>query len=72
MFVPVNGDCSKPMLGLSEETLDSLAQKVNIVFHVAATVKFTEKLADAVRVNVAGVKEIIDFCKRCKNLKVSE
>ena len=39
-FVAVNGDCSQPDMGLSEEDKQTLVNEVNIVFHCAASVKF--------------------------------
>ena len=39
-FVAVNGDCSQPDMGLSEEDKQILIDEVNIVFHCAASVKF--------------------------------
>lgn len=43
--------------------------KVNIVFHLAATVRFTEKLKTATAVNVSGTYEVLKLCKAMKNLK---
>ena len=39
-FVAVNGDCSQPDMGLSDEDKQRLIGEVNIVFHCAASVKF--------------------------------
>lgn len=39
-FVAVNGDCSQPDMGLSEEDKLTLMNEVNLVFHCAASVKF--------------------------------
>ncbi|XP_024228369.1 putative fatty acyl-CoA reductase CG5065 [Bombus impatiens] len=48
---PVKGDVSLPDLGLSREDRNLLLEKVNIVFHSAATVRFNEPLDVAVRLN---------------------
>ncbi|KAK1137360.1 hypothetical protein K0M31_001872 [Melipona bicolor] len=48
---PVQGDVNLPDLGLSLEDRIVLIEKVNIVFHVAATVSFKQPLAVAVNIN---------------------
>lgn len=40
-----------------------------MVFHVAATVRFDEKLKQAVAINVRGPQEIITLCRQMTNLK---
>lgn len=45
--------------------------QVSIVFHVAATVRFDEKLKTAVAINVQGPREIVELCKRMTNLKAA-
>lgn len=66
----VPGDCSLPDLGLSPEHRQLLSEKVNVVFHGAATVRFDENLKLAVGINVFGTQEILKFCEEMKNLKV--
>lgn len=39
--------------------------QVSVIFHVAATVRFDEKINTAVAINVRGTKEVIDFAKQC-------
>lgn len=41
-----------------------------IAFNVVASVKFNEKLRDAVEINVLGTKKILDLVMGIKNLKV--
>lgn len=43
---------------------------VDIVFHSAATVRFTEKLNDAIELNTLGTIKVIELCREMKNLKV--
>ena len=69
-IVIVPGDCSLPDLGLSKEDQKTLSDKIDIVFHGAATVKFDENLKIAAGINVFGTQEILKFCKTMKNLKV--
>ncbi|XP_020723448.1 fatty acyl-CoA reductase 1 isoform X1 [Bombus terrestris] len=58
---PVKGDVSLPDLGLSREYRNLLVEKVNIVFHVAATVRFNEPLHVAVNVNTKGTARVIQL-----------
>ena len=60
---PVEGDVSLPDLGLSPAHRTLLIESVNIVFHVAATVRFNEPLNVAVNVNTKGTVRIIELCK---------
>lgn len=48
-----------------------ITREVSIVFHVAATVRFDEKMKLAVPINVRSPKEMIDLCKEISYLKVS-
>lgn len=43
---------------------------VQIVFNVVASVKFNEKLRDAVEINVNGTKKVLDLAMRMQHLKV--
>lgn len=42
---------------------------MSIVFHVAATVKFDEKLRLAAAINVQGPKSILELCRNMSKLK---
>ncbi|RYA67897.1 hypothetical protein DD595_25900, partial [Enterobacter cloacae complex sp. 4DZ3-17B2] len=44
--------------------------EVSIVFNVAATVRFDEKLKIAVAINIAGTKELLELCRQMNSLKV--
>ena len=57
----MKGDVSLPDLGLSREYRNLLVEKVNIVFHVAATVRFNEPLHVAVNVNTKGTARVIQL-----------
>ncbi|EFN86604.1 putative fatty acyl-CoA reductase CG5065 isoform X1 [Harpegnathos saltator] len=67
-IIPVKGDMGMPELGLQPDDKDMLIQRVNIVFHVAATVRFDEPLKVAVNLNIKGTDRILDLCKCMKNL----
>ncbi|CAL7951758.1 unnamed protein product [Xylocopa violacea] len=65
---PVKGDVTLPNLGISPEDRMMLQQRVNIVFHSAATVRFDEPLKVAINMNTKGTERIIEFCRGIKNL----
>lgn len=67
-IIPVMGDVSQPDLGLSEQDRLMLTQKVNIVFHGAATVKFNEPLKVAMNLNTRGTERVIELCTGMINL----
>ncbi|XP_068986780.1 putative fatty acyl-CoA reductase CG5065 [Bombus flavifrons] len=58
---PMKGDASLPDLGLSREDRNLLFEKVNIVFHSAATVRFNEPLHVAINVNTKGTDRVIEL-----------
>lgn len=59
-----------PGLGINMADREILQKNVNIVFHVAATVRFDEKLRLALQVNVSATREIILLAREIPNLKV--
>ncbi|CAG9794554.1 unnamed protein product [Diatraea saccharalis] len=64
----VTGDVMEPGLGLSDEDRTLLVNRVHIIFHVAASVRFDDPLPYAAKLNLGGTKEIIDFAKDVRNL----
>lgn len=69
-IVAIAGDCSEPNLGISSQDWATLIQEVSIVFHVAATVRFDEKLPLAVAINVRSARDVLRLCKEIQDLKV--
>ncbi|XP_052862394.1 fatty acyl-CoA reductase wat [Anopheles cruzii] len=65
----VAGDCMQPALGISASDREVLAENVNIVFHLAATVRFDEKMKTAMQINVKACQDVLDLCHEMKNLK---
>ncbi|KAK1120200.1 hypothetical protein K0M31_012570 [Melipona bicolor] len=65
---PVEGDVSLSDLGLSVADRNILIENVNIVFHVAATVRFNEPLNVAVNVNTKSTARIMELCKELKHV----
>ncbi|KAL4711305.1 hypothetical protein ACJJTC_019146 [Scirpophaga incertulas] len=64
----VAGDAMEPGLGLSEEDRALLVNRVNIIFHVAASVRFDDSLPYAAKLNLGGTLEMIEFAKEVRNL----
>lgn len=69
-LVCIPGDIKEPNLGLCASDTKLLEEQVNIVFHVAATVRFNEPLKDAANLNTFGTQRVMELCLRMSNLKV--
>lgn len=66
----IEGDTGASDLGLAEKDREKLKDRVHVVFHGAATVRFDESLRKAVDINVRGTKLVLLFAREMKNLKV--
>lgn len=71
VLVPVCGDVSLPRLGLSEADRALLRDKVSVVFHGAATVRFDQPIQSTVIMNLRGTRELADLAVGMKKLQVS-
>jgi len=67
--VAVSGDISLPGFGLSPEEERILLAEVSVVFHSAATIRFDEKLTEAVKLNVVAVQTMLELAKRMQKLE---
>ncbi|PZC71173.1 hypothetical protein B5X24_HaOG213943 [Helicoverpa armigera] len=68
-IVPIVGDITEPELGISAADQTMLCQKVSVVFHSAATVKFDEKLKLSVTINMLGTQQLVQLCHRMLSLE---
>lgn len=68
-LVVISGDLELPQLGLREQDLATIVEEVNCVFHVGATVKFTEELRRAILINVGGTDSVVELAKKLKHLQ---
>ncbi|XP_065159367.1 putative fatty acyl-CoA reductase CG5065 [Atheta coriaria] len=68
-IIPIEGDVSLPMLGISEEAKRLLVENVHVVFHSAATVRFSDSLKTAIVLNTQGTKRILELAMEMKKLK---
>ncbi|XP_076223842.1 fatty acyl-CoA reductase wat isoform X2 [Nomia melanderi] len=64
----IEGDAAKEDFGLTPETKTMLTN-TNIIFHVAATVRFNEKIRLAVHTNVRVTKNLLVWAKQLSNIK---
>ncbi len=60
----VVGDIKYKNLGLSEEFLETLGNKINLVIHCAALVKHIGKYEEFKKMNLDGAKNIAEFCMK--------
>lgn len=65
--VPVVGVMDAENMGFSDEILRELRENVNIIFHVAATIKFNTHLRVAIRTNLTGTLRCIELAKSLRN-----
>ncbi|XP_052131985.1 putative fatty acyl-CoA reductase CG5065, partial [Frankliniella occidentalis] len=66
----VRGDCMQKGLGLSPEDRQLLADKVSIVIHSAASVRFNDALKKAVTMNVLSTVAVVELAREMKKLSV--
>uniref|UniRef100_A0A7N0U3G0 Fatty acyl-CoA reductase n=1 Tax=Kalanchoe fedtschenkoi TaxID=63787 RepID=A0A7N0U3G0_KALFE len=68
--IPVAGDISCEDLGVKEDYLkNEMWNEVDVVVNLAATVNFDERYDVALAINTMGPKHILNFAKKCVNLK---
>jgi fatty acyl-CoA reductase len=66
----ISGDINQNNLGLNDNDCKILTENVDIVFHVAATVRFNETLREAANLNTFGTRRVMELCSKMKNLRV--
>jgi len=62
----VEGNVTQEKFGLTEVEFHKLAQRTNIIFHSAASIKFNLPLEEAAAINIQGTKNILEFAQLCK------
>ncbi|CAH9093397.1 unnamed protein product [Cuscuta europaea] len=65
---PVAGDISFKDLGI--ENAEQLLRELDIVINSAATTVFDERYDVAMSINTMGAKNVLNFAKKCHNLKM--
>ncbi|KAJ8673699.1 hypothetical protein QAD02_004961 [Eretmocerus hayati] len=66
----VKGDLLLERCGLSDEDIEILQRESDIIYHAAANVMFTAKVAESLRVNVLATQYIIELAEGCKKLEI--
>ncbi|XP_029895437.1 fatty acyl-CoA reductase 1 isoform X4 [Aquila chrysaetos chrysaetos] len=69
-IIVITSELTQPELDLSEPIKEELIERINIIFHCAATVRFNETLRDAVQLNVTATQQLLFLAQRMKNLEV--
>ncbi|XP_046975946.1 fatty acyl-CoA reductase wat-like [Vanessa cardui] len=69
-IVAIPADCEAAGLGLNITDRQTLIEKVHVIFHSAATVKFDEHLRAALITNVQAPLYLLELAKDMKGLKV--
>ena len=70
-LIPVTGDVSEEGLGLPKVERQFLIDRVSIIFHVAASVRFDDPLRDAIFMNTRSTRDICILAANMKKLVVS-
>ncbi|CAG4986216.1 unnamed protein product [Colias eurytheme] len=67
---PVAGDIESQDLGISPHDREELHRECQIVFHIAASVRFDSFIRDAVNLNIAGTQRTLQLAEGMKKLEV--
>ncbi|MFT7586875.1 MAG: thioester reductase-like protein [Cellvibrionaceae bacterium] len=66
-IVFLNGDLTKPQLGLSSADLERVYSSVNSILHMAASTRFDLTRAQAKKINIDGGRAIVDLAWELQN-----
>jgi fatty acid CoA ligase FadD9 len=66
-IIPLRGDLAKSSFGLDNETYESLANQIDIIFHCGAAVNFVLPYSKLYGPNVCGTREIIRLATYTSN-----
>jgi amino acid adenylation domain-containing protein/thioester reductase-like protein len=65
-IIPVIGNLSQPLLGLSEQQFQEIAEKIDIIYHNGALVNFTYPYSILKAPNVLGTQEVLRLASTTK------
>ena len=65
-IIPVSGDLSQPLLGLSPEQFQKLASQLDAIYHNGALVNFTYPYSVLKAANVLGTQEVLRLASQIK------
>lgn len=69
-LIGVGGDITLPYLGLNEADLATVTTECEVLINNAASVDFTERLDNAVRINTLGPFNLVQLAKACPRLEI--
>ncbi|XP_025994645.1 fatty acyl-CoA reductase 1 isoform X2 [Solenopsis invicta] len=69
-IIPITGDIAAENLGMIKSEREMLIERVSIIFHVAASVRFDDALKEAVFINTRSTRDICILAQSMKNLNV--
>ncbi|XP_065220755.1 fatty acyl-CoA reductase wat-like [Planococcus citri] len=67
---PMKGDTSESDLDISTSDRDIIEREVEIVFHLAATIRFNSPLRKSTYLNIRSLNVLLDIAKNMRHLKV--
>jgi thioester reductase-like protein len=65
-IIPIVGDLSQPLLGLSESRFDHIASQIDVIYHNAAMVNFVYPYLGLKAANVLGTQEVLKLANKIK------
>jgi thioester reductase-like protein len=65
-IIPIRGDLSKPMFGLSPERFEELSKNIDVIYHSAAQIRTLHSYERLKPVNVGGTNEVIRLAGNIK------
>lgn len=71
-IIPVQGDTSEEGLGLPDIERRTIIERVSVIFHVAASVRFDDSLKEAILSNTRSTRDICILAAQIKKLAVSK
>jgi amino acid adenylation domain-containing protein/thioester reductase-like protein len=69
-IIPVLGDLSEPLLGLSEQQFTEVADRIDAIYHSGAYVNLTYPYAALRQANVGGTQEVLRLATHTKTIPV--
>jgi thioester reductase-like protein len=66
----INGDICVNNLGMPNDIWDELSQKIDTIFHCAATVHFNLPYEEASEINLIGTRRVLALASKCHENKV--
>ena len=66
----INGDVSKPNLGIADDQLELLRKQIDLVVNLAGLVDFDPDVREAAAANVVGPLFVADFVRSCRQARL--